>query len=138
MAVIFCASSDLMSAEHTSRFIGPFLRWWNPAVSAATILQVQFYVRKTAHLTEYALLAVFLLRALSAQAVQLRSAHAFTAIGVAAIWAATDEFHQSFVPTRTASPVDVLIDVCGAICGVLLYLILRRQRCKRTGERRAS
>ena len=58
-------STDLMSAQHTSRFIEPFLRWLNPDISAASILAVQLVVRKAAHVTEYAILAALLLRGLS-------------------------------------------------------------------------
>src|SRR5438093_4581488 len=64
IAVIFVGSSDLMSAEHTSRFLGPFLRWLKPDVTADAIAKVQLFVRKVAHLTEYAILAILLWRAL--------------------------------------------------------------------------
>jgi VanZ family protein len=45
-----------------------------------------------------------------------------------AIFAASDEFHQSFVPSRTASPTDVMIDTCGALAGLLTCLILARRK----------
>ena len=54
---MFFGSTDLMSAEHTSRILTPLLRWWNPDISPAAIAQVHFFVRKAAHLTEYAILA---------------------------------------------------------------------------------
>jgi VanZ family protein len=52
-----------MSAEHTSRFIGPLLHWLYPTISPFTILRVQLFVRKLAHVSEYAVLAVLLYRA---------------------------------------------------------------------------
>ena len=61
MALMFFGSTDLMSAEHTSRILTPLLRWWNPDISPAAIAQVHFFVRKAAHLTEYAILAVLAL-----------------------------------------------------------------------------
>ncbi|MFN2541920.1 MAG: VanZ family protein, partial [Chthoniobacterales bacterium] len=64
MIFIFIGSTDLLSAEHTSRYIGPFLRWFAPHVSDATIASVQMVVRKGAHLTEYAILGALLYRAL--------------------------------------------------------------------------
>src|SRR5688500_10779108 len=64
MVFIFIGSTDLMSAEHTSRFIGPFLRWFAPDITDATIASIQLVVRKSAHLTEYAILAALLYRAL--------------------------------------------------------------------------
>src|SRR5205814_9256817 len=64
MALIFLGSSDMLSAEHTSRFLVPFLRWLDPQISFATLNAIQFGIRKLAHLTEYAILAMLLWRAL--------------------------------------------------------------------------
>jgi VanZ family protein len=129
MIVIFAASTDLMSAEHTSRFIRPFLQWLNPHVSAATIASVQFAVRKAAHVTEYAVLGALLLRAFrSQQSSQRRLAVAALAFAVSVAWASLDEFHQSFVASRTGSPADVMIDVCGAGVGISAYSLIARRR----------
>lgn len=126
MLVIFGASTDLMSAEHTSRFIAPFLQWFDPNVSPATVLQVQFAVRKAAHLTEYAILAALLVRALRGEAARPTAGLIACAIAVAAVWAVLDEYHQSFVPSRTSSPIDVMIDTAGAVLGVAIYCWLVR------------
>ena len=64
MALMFFGSTDLMSSEHTSRFLTPFLRWWNPDISPAAIAQVHLVVRKAAHVTEYAILTGLLFRAI--------------------------------------------------------------------------
>src|ERR1043166_8183672 len=112
MIFIFIGSTDLLSAEHTSRFIGPFLRWFAPDVSDATIASIQLVVRKCAHLTEYAILAALLYRAFR-QAVWI-------SFGIAAVYAALDEFHQSFVASRTGSPWDTAIDCLGAALGLML------------------
>ena len=45
-----------------------------------------------------------------------------------AIFAASDEFHQSFVPSRTASPNDVIIDICGALIGLLGCLMFAARK----------
>jgi VanZ family protein len=119
MIFIFIGSTDLLSAEHTSRYIGPFLHWFAPNVSDATIGTVQLVVRKCAHLTEYAVLGVLLYRALRRFA---------PALIVAGIYAAFDEFHQSFVTTRTASPWDVAIDCLGAFLGLCLWRLFRNRR----------
>jgi VanZ family protein len=63
LGVIFLGSIDLMSAEHTSRFIVPFLRWLKPDISPETLASIHFIVRKCAHVGEYAVLALLLLRA---------------------------------------------------------------------------
>ena len=68
-------------------------------------------LRKLAHATEYAILGALLLRA-------LRHPNWAVALGIA--YAISDEIHQSFVPGRQGSPLDVLIDSAGVIAGVVL------------------
>jgi VanZ family protein len=116
-----------MSAEHTSRFIGPFLRWLAPDITDATIASVQLFVRKGAHLTEYAILAALLYRAFRQNIARLWRA-ALLAFVIAAIYASLDEFHQSFVASRTGSAWDVGLDCIGAAAGLALSLTLRRRR----------
>ncbi|MBA2269443.1 MAG: VanZ family protein [Chthoniobacterales bacterium] len=125
--VILIASSDLMSAEHTSRFIGPFLRWIVPDISEAAIAAVQLCVRKAAHLAEYAILAALILRGFAGEATRPRTRHVLSAFALTAICASGDEFRQSFVASRTGSPLDVLLDVIGASVGLALYYYLRRR-----------
>jgi VanZ family protein len=69
-------------------------------------------LRKCAHMTEYAILAVLLARATR------RPVPAFV---LAVLYAASDELHQHFVRGRHASPVDVAIDAVGALAGLVLY-----------------
>ena len=130
MLVVFVASSDFMSAQHTSRFIAPFLRWINPEISLETIRAVQFAVRKAAHVVEYAILSALLLRAFHSGFRPLRFAHAVAAFAFAAAYAALDEYHQSFVASRTGSPHDVLIDASGALLGIAIcwWIISKRRR----------
>jgi VanZ family protein len=125
MIFIFIGSTDLLSAEHTSRFIGPFLRWFTPDVSSATVASVQLVVRKCAHVTEYAILAAILFRAFRQSQPRLGLVLSFF---IAAVYAALDEFHQSFVTSRTASPWDVTIDCIGALAGLAIYWTVTRNR----------
>ena len=129
MLLIFAGSSDALSAEHTSRFIVPFLRWLDPQISIATIATVHFTLRKLGHFSEYAILASLLLRGLRGTFREGRSGFlALAAFFIAAGFAASDEFHQSFVPTRTASARDVLIDCLGALFAVALCALLAARR----------
>lgn len=132
LALIFIGSTDLLAAAQTSRIIGPLLRWLKPDISPAAIAQVQFFVRKGAHVTEYAILATLLWRALRlGTALQWKmSIFAMSILFTCALFAASDEFHQSFVASRTASASDVLIDICGAIVAVLLCWTFARRRPK--------
>lgn len=124
MIFIFIGSTDLMSAEQTSRFIGPFLRWFAPDITDATVTSIQLLVRKCAHVMEYAILSALLLRALRQHLLAARS----IAFVLAALYAVLDEFHQSFVPSRTGSPWDVVTDIAGAILGLMIYVRMTRRR----------
>src|SRR5258708_34005949 len=65
MGFIFAMSSDLGSAEHTSRIIEPLVLWLKPDASPEQFELVHFLVRKCGHLSEYALLAFLILRAIN-------------------------------------------------------------------------
>jgi VanZ family protein len=124
LCVIFVGSTDVLSAEQTSRFVEPFLRWLKPDISFETLAQIHFFARKLGHIFEYALLAIFLWRALRSGA-NLRVKISILVIVVwfvCAIFAATDEFHQSFIPSRTASPNDVVIDIFGVVIGLTICM----------------
>jgi VanZ family protein len=122
LGVIFVGSTELMSAEHTSRFIVPFLLWLKPGMSPQTIWTILVVVRKCAHVTEYAVLALLLWRALcSIPTLRAKMLMSFGAVLLAcALFAASDEFHQTFVKSRTPSIRDVLLDVAGALVGLLI------------------
>ena len=124
MGVIFSASGDTKSLEHSSRIIAPFLRFFFPNLQPATVEEVVFLVRKCAHLTEYAVMALLFWRALR-KLVRGASrpwqwSEARMAILLVALYAATDELHQLFVPSRQALVTDVMIDTIGGIAGVVL------------------
>lgn len=132
MLVIFAASTDLMSAQHTSRFIGPFLLWLNPNLTADAIASVQFAVRKAAHVTEYAILAALTLGALHGETGAVPFGHAVLALLAASAYAALDEYHQSFIASRTGSPIDLAIDASGALLGVVIcWWVIARRDSKR-------
>ena len=130
LGIVFAASTDIFSAEHTSRLLVPLLLWLKPDITAEAIVQVHFLLRKCAHLTEYAILAILLRRALY-RGTNLRAKPwvFFMAIWfVCGIFAASDEFHQSFVPSRTASLNDVLVDISGAFFGLAVCLVVARKQ----------
>jgi VanZ family protein len=131
MILIFLGSTDVLSAEHTSRFLVPFLHWLNPDMSIASIISIQTVIRKLGHVTEYAILAVLLWRALRSGQ-NLRMWILFIVVWIAcAVFASSDEFHQSFIPSRTASAHDVMIDTCGALIGLLICLAFARMSTKK-------
>ncbi len=124
MAVIFGGSTGALSAQRTSRVIGPLLRWFKPDVTDDTIRAVQFCTRKTGHVTVYAVLACLWWRArrkpLPADTRPWDWRVARESALVSALYAATDEWHQSFVPSREGSVWDVLLDAAGASLGLVV------------------
>jgi VanZ family protein len=136
IGVIFLGSTDLMSAEHTSRFIVPFLRWLKPDISAETLASIHFIVRKCTHVGEYAILALLLLRAATLMPNSKRSIPIlYVSIwGVCLFVAVTDEFHQTFVASRGAAATDVMIDSAGAIVGLLIGALFGMTRSIRLEE----
>ncbi|HEX4120358.1 MAG TPA: VanZ family protein [Verrucomicrobiae bacterium] len=128
MAVIFSASTSLGAPKHTSRFIIPILLWFDPHMSKETIELVHHAIRKCAHFTEYAFLGCLtwrLLRNDKAFAGVTPSRQYWVAILFCAFYAATDEFHQKFVPTRQPAVLDVMLDTCGAAFGLLAIWCVR-------------
>ena len=137
MALIFGGSGDTLSAAHTSRWLEPLLHWLlGGGVSAAGIEWAHFLVRKAGHVSEYAVLAVLFRWALQlpTRPVAVTSSSPsggrgdWLAVGLAAAFAASDEFHQIFVPSRGASLTDVCLDSVGAALGVLGLGLWRRLR----------
>lgn len=136
LGVIFAGSTDIFSTEQTSRYLVPFLRWLEPQISLSTIAAIHFTLRKLGHLTEYAILAAFLWRALcNVRNLRAKMSMLFVRVWVAcAIIAATDEFHQSFLASRTASLNDVLTDSLGAAIGLAICLAVARRDAKKLDE----
>ena len=106
MALLFSASTDLGAPRQTSRFLVPLLRWLVPDISPVTLDRVQFAARKTGHALAYALLAALIWRAKrrtmpgSPPAFRRDATFAFA---LAVLYAASDEWHQTFTVARQGS-----------------------------------
>ena len=132
LGVIFAGSTSVMSAEHTSRYIVPFLLWLKPGMSPKAIWTILVVVRKCAHVIEYAVLAFLLWRALrSVPALRAKTLMVFVTVLLGcALFATSDEFHQTFVKWRTPSVSDVLLDVAGALLGLFIGASFARRHPK--------
>ena len=122
-------STDMMSSNETSRFIEPILRFLLPGVSPSGIGFWHAVIRKLAHVTEYFILATFVYRALRFDGCGLMDAKLRTIVFVA-LAALLDEFHQSFVPSRTATIVDVGYDCLGGIWAVWMITAYEFRRLR--------
>jgi VanZ family protein len=114
-------STDQFSSLNTAQIFGLLLSWLFPDMPTEEIEPLHGTIRKLAHWGEYFILSVLFLWALQnepGRKWKLRWA-VLTLIFVF-LYAIGDEFHQSFVPSRTASFDDVMINALGGVCGISL------------------
>ena len=90
----------------------------------------QALIRKTAHFCEYFLLGLLAARAFaSSSRFTLRNYWFQCGVMLVVAYAFADEYHQSFVPSRTASIFDSFIDIAGGVTGIVVYSIaIKRSR----------
>ncbi|MSP36895.1 MAG: VanZ family protein [Deltaproteobacteria bacterium] len=120
MAVIFFFSGDNFYGANTASWLEPLLAALFPALSAAQFAAIHLTLRKLGHWSEYFILASLLLRAVRREFPKRSPiVRGLWCIVIATIYAASDEWHQAFVPSRSASLADVMIDSFGAICGAI-------------------
>jgi VanZ family protein len=129
---VLFASSASFSAPNTSRIIRPLLLWLFPEISEASLASVHFLVRKAAHFTEYGVLALLAARAFrTSHKLKLRQLWWLAAFALVACVALVDEYHQSFLPSRTGTIYDSLLDMTGgatALACAAAWLTLRRRK----------
>ena len=127
IAIIFYLSSSSGSMTATSRFIRPLLEFLFPASSEEVLLTFHFYIRKLGHISVYAILGFFAVRAFlqRSKVAPVKFAFAMASIVVLAV-AVADEFNQSFNTSRTSSAGDVLLDCIGGLFAIVTYLAIRR------------
>ena len=119
MGLTYLMSTASFSAEHTSLIIEPILRFLFPSISLHELHLVHGVIRKLAHLTEYFVLSLLLFRAFRGGSTEPHFwKWALYSVLVVACYAASDEFHQMYVASRTSSIIDVGIDTLGGILGL--------------------
>ena len=128
MVFIFCMSaqpaddSSLTSSRFASfaaRHLLTNFREFDAGTQKKIIDGVTFIVRKGAHFSEYAMLGF-----LGYLWLHRVKAGGLIAFGAAALYAVTDEIHQSFIPGRSCELRDMLVDSSGALCGVIAAFII--------------
>ncbi|MFC5446771.1 VanZ family protein [Paenibacillus aestuarii] len=99
---------------------------------------VEFFIRKFAHLTIYGLLGLLTTRLFKALTRWAVSWNFLYSVLLCAAYAASDEYHQSFIAGRTSRPADVVLDTVGAALGILIYhslsLAVRVMRKRKAAE----
>ena len=127
-ALIFLFSTGEFSAAATGHLLRPILEWLFGPIPEPRFEFIHFLVRKAAHLTVYAALSALWLRARRGPRSGWKPSWALLALLVSILVALTDEFHQSFVPSRTGSPWDVLLDSFGALAAQAAVALFARRK----------
>ncbi len=121
LVFISYASSDSFNAGNTSRIIGPLVLWLFPNATPETLGVIHIITRKVAHFTEYAILSYVAARAFrTSPRPALANRWFVAALALVVAYALLDEYHQSFVPSRTSSIYDSFIDMAGGLTALLL------------------
>ena len=120
-------STGSYNASVTGWLLKDLLSLLHIHLAGPTFEIVHFLIRKLAHCTEYGMLALFLYHSFTfRQPERWNTRSAVSAVIVAGLFSLTDEYHQSFVPGRTASIKDCGIDTFGALVGMILLYAGRR------------
>jgi VanZ family protein len=127
LIVISIESTAMLSAHNTSRILYPLLHYlfnldWDRFETW------HFYIRKSGHVLGYGLLSILLFRAWRETlpiAGNVKWTLRWTTIAVlgTALVASLDEWHQSFIPSRTGTPRDVALDTCAGIAAQMLVFL---------------
>jgi VanZ family protein len=127
ICVILYSSTGNASMAKTSRFLRPLLEMLFS--SEDTIYWVNVFIRKSAHLIYYAILAGFAAFAFVRSPFDwLRKNWFWASFGVVLLIASIDEFNQSLNPTRSGLFSDVVLDCVGGLVMLLLIHLLMRMK----------
>jgi VanZ family protein len=131
VVIITFESTDYFSAQNTGSMLYSLLTHLFGRINLHDFLIFHHYLRKTGHVLGYGMLSLLLLRGFRATFGQVNVWVWRTAllawIGTAFV-ASMDEWHQSFIPSRTGTPRDVLLDSTAA----LIFLLIARAWLRRS------
>lgn len=128
MIFITFASTAEFSSLHTSKVIRPLILWLLPNLTEVELAQVHFGIRKLGHLAEYGLLAYLASRAfVTSSFTFIRRRWFLLAALLVLVFSLLDEFHQSFVPSRSGSIYDCIIDMIGGLTVLLVFASWHRR-----------
>ena len=132
LGVIAIESSDWLSSHHTGRLLYPLFHWLL-GLTPEQFEPIHAIMRKTGHVVGYGTLSVLAFRSFRASTHQMHRrwslAWARNAVVLTAAVASLDEWHQTFIPSRTGTIHDVLLDTAAAIAAQgFVWFVLSRDR----------
>jgi VanZ family protein len=141
MMLIAIESTDWLSAQHTSRILYPLLHFLI-GLDLVRFEVWHHYIRKLGHFIGYFTLSFFLFRAWRATlrlpwAPRWALRWGAIAFFMSAMVASLDEWHQTFIPSRTGAIRDVILDSCAALTAqllIFLYLSWKPRRMVAVGD----
>ena len=119
LIIQFSFSTDTFSSSETSKYIVPFLKFISPNISAEALEFWHHVIRKASHVTEYLIQGMLVYRAFHLDVAKLAKVRIYSVFFIAST-ALVDEFHQSFVPSRGSSLIDVGYDCAGGLIALVL------------------
>jgi VanZ family protein len=130
IGLISIESTDMFSSQNTGNILYALLTRLFGEINVYDFLIFHFYLRKTGHVVGYGMLALLLLRGWRAT---LGPARAWLSRAALLAWigavfvASMDEWHQSFIPSRTGTVHDVVLDsIAGLVFLLVAYFWLRQ------------
>lgn len=103
--------------------IYPYTKNLNEENKNQIVEKIQPIIRKVAHLSIYTLVGILMMSFISTYNIKLKYRFLISIL-VGLVYASSDEIHQSFIPERNASIIDVGIDASGVLLGIILVLII--------------
>jgi len=116
----------MASAENTATWLKALLNLVAGNFGAPLFNLIHFALRKGGHFIGYGVLGLLFFRALRASVARNAGRLAGWSVLLTAVVASLDEFHQSFIPSRTGSARDVALDTLGAVCLLTISLLYLR------------
>lgn len=130
LIVIAIESTKYMSTVYTGRFLYPILHFLF-GIDHARFMIWHHYIRKTGHFVGYFILSFLMFRAWREtlpRTARWTFRWAAIAFVVSVVVASLDEWHQTFIPTRTGLVSDVMLDSCAAmVAQIVIFFWLRRR-----------
>jgi len=137
--LVFYLSTERFGPDFSQGLVAQALTLLHISVSPRTFHILDVLVRKTAHITEYGILASLVYGSFAEQQpFRWRLRQAIWCIGIVGLYSLTDEFHQRYVPGRHASLVDCAIDIAGATIAIIMIFEARRLFVRDSRDQRSG